>query len=454
MALILQNVIIFGIESGTGITFALRYIFDAKKSYGQNCLKCANGCGVILQYFKVTIMQAVNRSLWVTILIILIHFIALTMNASAAENRSEWDTVFQATFKDADPMLGITDGNDGGKLAWQAHYWIRAYVSMAQTYGDSFYVEKAVKLIDFIFDHTDPARIARGELNLSKQPYFSAPLYFLNHREQAAPGWRILAFGTEWRIQTLDDGQITNAIMRFVDLVFSDIRFSAYRVKAQQYLEKVENIVNTHNDLFAYDRFENMPGSYYYPNVNGTGLYSGAIPFNQSATMAVSLLLLDKVKGGSFEHRRKAAAILEYFKKHLRLKANNAYDWDYNPQRPTSGDTKTGDEDFNHAHIDVGFIVLAYQQGLDLDVEDMHRFANTLTKNVYRGDGELAWSIDGAEIGSGKNYWPVGFDWIDLSEFDPQVLDIAKEVYRKHYAKPTWARPFLGWAEILRWHSK
>jgi hypothetical protein len=315
-------------------------------------------------------------------------------------------------------------------------------------------MDKAVRLIDFIFQHTDRARIARGELSILKEPYYSAPLYYLNHREQAAPGWRILAFGTQWRIQTLDDGQITSAILRFVDLVWSDIRFSAYRLKSQQYIAKVENIVNTHNDLFAYNRFENIPGSYYYPNVNGQDLYSGAIPFNQSATMGVSLLLLDKVKGGVTEYRRKAAAILAYFKRHLRLKTNNSYDWDYNPQHPTSGDTQTGNEDVNHAHIDLGFLILAYQMGLDLNAEDMRRFANTLTKNIYLGDGELAWSVDGAEMDSEKNYWPVGFDWIDLSEFDPRVLDIAKEVYRKHYSKPTWSRPFLGWAEILRWSSK
>jgi hypothetical protein len=399
-------------------------------------------------------MSSQIKSLTFGLFLFLLCTGAFALNVHAIDNKSEWDAAYQLYFNDADPMLNIANGNDEGQFAWQAHYWIRAYLSMAQTYGETFYLDKALKLIDFIFYHTDAARVARGEFSLLKQPYFSAPLYFLNHRGEPAPGWRILAFGTEWRIQTLDDGQITSAIMHFVDLVFCDNRFFPYRSKARQYLAKVESIVNAHNDLFAYNRFENMPGSYYYPNVNGKGLYSGAVPFNHSAAMAESLLLLDKLKGGVSEYRRKAAAILEYFRKHLRLRSNNSYDWDYHPQHPSVGDTRTGDEDFNHAHIDLGFLILAYKRGLGLNALDMRRFANTLTKNVYLGDGELSWSIDGSEIDSEKSYWPVGFDWIDLSEFDPRVLDIAKEVYRKHYSRPTWSRPFLGWAEILRWDSK
>ncbi len=392
-------------------------------------------------------MSAKNSSTTTVILILLVHLFSFGQKAHCIENKSQWDVAFQSQYGTSDPMLNITNANEKGMFSWRAHYWVRAYVSMAQTYGDTKYLDKAVTLIDFMLDNRDEIRYARGELDLRSEPYVSAPLYYLNHRNEAAPGWRILAFGNEWRIQTLDDGQITHAIMRFVDLVHNKEQFSKYQEKAQKYLGIVEKIVNTHNSLFAFNRFDDIPGSYYYPNVNGKGLYRGAVPFNHSATMGVTLLLLDRVKGGVPEYRQKAEAIVGYFKKHVRVTPNNAYDWDYNPQK------QRGDEDFNHAHIDLSLLILAHHQGLKLSTEDMHRFANTLTKNVYLGNGKLAWSVDGTQTKRKKNYWPVGFDWIDLAQFDPKVLDIAQEVYKKHYSSPTWSRPFLGWAEILRWTS-
>jgi hypothetical protein len=70
---------------------------------------------------------------------------------------------------------------------------------------------------------------------------------------------------------------------------------------------------------------------------------------------------------------------------------------------------------------------------------------------VYLGNGDVAYSVDGLEPNTGGKYYPVGYDWIDLAEFDPSILDIAKEVYNKYYSNPSWSRPFHGWAEILWW---
>lgn len=363
------------------------------------------------------------------------------------KNQIEWDAAFNGIYKDTDPMLNLTKANENGEFSWQAHYWIRAYVSMAQIYDDTKYLDKAIKLIDFILYYRDDERYTRGEIDIIKEPYFSAPQYYLNHRNQAAPGWRIWDSSYNgWRLQTLDSGQITHAIMRFVDLVYGNKKFLAYQSKADEYIQKVEETVHVHDSSFVFGRYDGIPGSYYYPNIDGTGLYSSAVPFNHSATMGVTLLLLDKVKGGVKEYRQKAEAILDYFKEHVRLIENDAYDWDYSLTNPNSAD-----EDFNHAHVDLSFIILAYHQGLELTDEDMRRFANTLTENIYQENGKLTWFIEGTNDISQDSYWPVGFDWIDLTEFNPFVLTIAKEFYSNNYSNPTWARPFLGWAEILRW---
>jgi hypothetical protein len=384
--------------------------------------------------------------------ILLLSLILPSFLLAQIDNQSQWDQAFASVYYDTEPMLKIADANEGGRLAWQASYWLRAYVSMAQTFGDTKYLDRTVRLIDFLLTNRDDARFARGELDLQKEPYYTAPTFYLNNRDQAAPGWRHWDdYYKGWRVFLVDDAMITSAIMRFVDLVFEEDSFATYREKANEYIKKVAVTVRAHDDSFIFNRFENIPGSYYYPNPDGSGLYSGAVEFNMNATMGVTLLLLDKVHSGFDAYRQKAGAILDYFKLHARVTGNGAYDWDYHPQSPSVGTTISGKEDFNHAHLDLGFFNLAHKRGLALSKTEMQRFANTLRKNIYLGNGELSWSVDGKERNVNKNYWPVAFDWLDLAAFDAQVLAIAREVYEKHYPKPAWARSFLGWAEILRW---
>lgn len=385
-------------------------------------------------------------------LILLAGILAVVSNAAAIETRSEWDTAYKNCYPNTEPMLNITNANEDGMLSWHGHYWIRAYVVMAETYADTMYLDKAVRLIDFILFNRDDARHARGQLDLQREPYLDAPVYYLNNRDKAAPGWRRYdSWNKRYRNLLVDDAHIVHGIMRFVDLVMSNAQFSSYRAKAEEYIGNVEETVQAHDSSFVYDRFAGIPGSYYYPNTDGSGLYSGAVELNMDATMGAALLLLDKVKGGVPEYRKKAAAILSYFKKHARVTANNAYDWNYHPQKPGLGATASGDEDFNHGHMDLSFFVLAKSLGLGLGADDMTKFTNTLVLNVFKGNGELAWSVDGKEMNADKNYWPVGFDWIELTEYSDRVLDIAREVYNKNYSSFTWARPFLGWAEILHW---
>ena len=86
----------------------------------------------------------------------------------------------------------------------------------------------------------------------------------------------------------------------------------------------------------------------------------------------------------------------------------------------------------------------------DITAEDMARLANTWIENIYLGNGSLAFYVDGSGVLDTARSYHAGSDWIDLAEFDPTVLNIVIEIYDKHVPKPTWARPFLGWAELLR----
>lgn len=374
---------------------------------------------------------------------------------SQIKSKVDWETHFLSLNGQREPILNNNNANEAGDFAWNAHYWLRAYLSMAQTYGDTSYLAKASRLIDFMLEQRDDRRFARGELDLQKEPYYYAPLDYLRDRSAAAPGWRLFAFGSEWRVQTLDDGQITNAILRFVDLVKSDSLFSPYGARADRYLQEAEETVRAHHSLFKFNRSAAVPGSYYYPIPDGSGLYNGAVPFNHSATMGVSLLLLDKIYGGKTPYGEMARALVDYFKRHARITTKDGYDWNYLLHNPdVVSDAGISSEDFEHASIDVGFLFLAHLQGMGMDKNDMVRLANTLTRNIYLGYGQMAWTVSGQGMDSRKKYWSIAVNWIDLAEFHHVILDVANEIYSMYYSQPGWSQPFLGWAELLRWKKK
>jgi hypothetical protein len=388
----------------------------------------------------------------VKLTIILSFTLFSVSNVHAIDNRCEWDTAFNSIFSNSDPLLNSNNGNDKGKFAWHAHYWIRAYTSMAQITGDEKYLKMAVNLIDHMLFYRDDVRQQRGELDIHKEPYAIAPSHYIHHRNKAAPVWRRWMSGDGWRVLLVDDGQITHAIMRFTDLVYSNPRFISYKMKADTYIKEVQKTVQAHDEAFVFNRYVDIPGSYYYMSRNG-GLHSTAVAFNMNATMGVTLLLLDKLTTGEPAYREKAEAILDYFKAHIQKTENNAYTWNYHlVSKSKSSSSSSRPEDFSHGHLDLSFLIMAHQLGLNLSDTVMQNLANTYTKIIYLGSGNLAKYVDGS--GSISSYSAAGFaaayDWIDLAKFNQRALTIAIEVYQKHYQSPTWARPFLGWAEIMR----
>lgn len=362
-------------------------------------------------------------------------------SAHAIESRRQWDAAFRLQFPGKAPLLGDPGGHPGDLFAWHGHYWIRSYVSMARSFGDRVYLDRAATLIDHILAHREDTRAARGEVDPREHPYYSAPPRYLRHRDRAPPGWRRLWDGKD-RVDLVTDGMIVQAILRFADLVLHCPSFSSYREKAQGYVREAEKTVRMWDETFAYGR-AGVPGSYWFPQTDGTpGISLTEVPFNQSAVMAGALLLLDGIQGGVTEYRRKAEAVLVFWRNRRRETADGGYVWRYYLVNP-----EYGVEDLDHSQMDLSFLALADRFGL-LTEEEGKRLAATLTRTIYKGRGRVASHVDGTGLGRG---YLVGIDWIDLARHDPGVLAVAKETYAREERVPGWSRPFLGWAEILRW---
>lgn len=336
----------------------------------------------------------------------------------AIATQAAWDTRFNAQYSSS--TLPSLNG-DANNYAWHGHYWLRSYVSMAKTYGDTKYLDYALSTIDFWFAHSDTAQGWGGTLD---------------------PANRMLA-----------TGMIAQAISIFSYAVWDDPRFVAYRAKADSYIALLEPMLHTYD----YQWVDNapLPGSpsfYRYATCNGLCGTGSLVMYNQGATMAKALLMIDRVKrlkgqtpDAGYLHKADAAAA--YFKTFVRLNGT-AYDWDYGGAR-----TNSGMEDTNHAHVDLSLVVWARKFGIGgLNDTDMQRLAGTMQKILSgAGSNNVSLLVDGTGLPTSN--WDrvsVGYDWIELADYDPTLFDKTVRVFNTYMSVPEGSRFFLGWAEIMR----
>lgn len=375
----------------------------------------------------------------------------LSANSSAAVNsRSDWDSLYFRQYGRCLPECLPYSNNETGQFAWDAAYWVRSFCVMADTYHDTLYLSHAERLIRFMLDRRDDRRQQRGELNLAAYPYYSAPPAFLKDRSRAAPGWRVWdGVHHGYVIETLHDGQITNAIMEFVLLVRSRPEFASFRKNADEFMSEVVHTVEIHRECFRLNAAGGIPGSYFYPKPDGSGLFKGALPLNHSLSMGTTLLQLFLITGDSL-YFYPSAALWQYWKSDLQPIPSGGFTWHYHPQQPGVSHSANGTEDVNHAHVDVRFLLYAEKAGI-VDSTILKGMTQTLLKQILQPDLVMSFTVDGKEPFLKPEFWAIGIDWIELTRFNLKVAAEAHRIYRKYYPRPTWSRPFLGWACLLRW---
>ncbi|MFI3245033.1 MAG: hypothetical protein R3Y10_00900 [Ferrimonas sp.] len=367
-------------------------------------------------------------------------------------NQAQWDTQFAQLHPQQRPLLASTHGNDHKKFAWEGHYWLRAYLTMAQTYQDDKYLEYAIELIDHMFHYTDEARAARGELQLSQAPYALAPKAYLLNPTLAAPGWRQPYYNGEWRIEVLSDGQILNAITRVADHLLHH-QNPRYQDHGRRYLAQAQTIIESHRSSYSNTKQAQIPGSYFYVNphnaqTNDAGLFSNPVPHNHNLTMGVALIFIDKWhKTAHF--RQQILELHQFFSKQLHMNDDGSCRWHYAWDK--DGNTKW--EDANHGHLDVGFMVTAFNEGYVSDSKTLQCLAKTLTQTLFVPPGMLHYDVQGHGLSSRWDQLASGYDWVQLIPFEPSILAINHHILR-HYGQPNWSRSLHAWANLLYWRSQ
>jgi hypothetical protein len=244
-----------------------------------------------------------------------------------------------------------------------------------------------------------------------------------------------------------------------VDAALSDARFSAYVSHAKTVSDRINVILNDHEESWCDEtmplktgdwcdsRTLAIPGSFYYLRDWEPGIWSKPTAFNHNATFYTAALLRAKhVSNAKFVQR--ADQVVRFFKKFV-IKEGGAYFWYYDP-----GTAAPKPEDIGHGQIDVGFLLLAYKRGItSINKDDMIYLKETFKRKLYKSPGDVFDLLNSTGVANQEAKESVGYDWIDLAEFDPEVLNMVISIYKTHEKIPS-GRGYLGWANILTWKAK
>ncbi|MEM6398132.1 MAG: T9SS type A sorting domain-containing protein [Bacteroidota bacterium] len=409
-----------------------------------------------------------------------ILFLSLNLSAQLGEipDAATWEEKFDAEYASVLPHIG--GNNDNDEFAWHGHYWLRAYGNMANYTGDIKWVDLGFELIDYMFTMTDRERWRSGELSLNDLEYGSAYLDLWqlhwcqdNSGDDNCAGltdppdsvlitisWRRPHQGV-WKVEALNDGMIIHGMMRFVNSILSDSRFSDYENQARAAISKCTEIAELHVNNYSFTKNATHPlgpGGFYYTRANqpfaswadppsDARLYNDGRPLNHSTTMSAAMLLIDKWDDRP-DFRRMADSTLMYFLRSV-WEENDAYVWHYHPRSPNYI------EDVGHGSVDLSLVTLMWEEGSDLlDDEIMQKFANVVSNNLWDGDGDIHEYVDGTGQANGSTNYAIAYDYIDFAPWDTTIVDKAEQTLLKHAANTSaWSRPMLGWSNILRWRK-
>lgn len=332
----------------------------------------------------------------------------------------------------------------GRVFAWEGYYWIRTYINLYKATNDTQYLKWGVELSDFMFEHTDQRiHIANHS---SRNKYKTAPKSFIDNRRKIAPGWSQEYIHNG--VTVLVDGMILNGIMRLVDTI-KEHEVSELYPKADLYISKAKEIINSHNSSWSETKQPNVTGSWYYTvpkkvAKGHSGLYSNPLPYNHSFAMASAMLIIDKWSGGYSDYRSKINKYVDFFANQVQFHSDGTCTWNYTWEPNGKGRS----EDINHGHIDVGFIALADKYTYLPSNALPKCMAATVVKNIAIGPGAISNKVDGSGITSKGEAFAVSYDYRDLAKYEPSIIARSDAILRQ-FINLTWFRQYAALSETL-----
>lgn len=166
-------------------------------------------------------------------------------------------------------------------------------------------------------------------------------------------------------------------------------------------------------------------------------------------TMGIALIYLDKwLNDGDSSYGQKVQEIHQFFTKHWWHNDDGTCTWNY--AFDTQGRHKL--EDINHAHLDVGFMITAYNEGFIQDDKEVRCIAKTMAEKVFFFPGVISWDVAGGGVSPIWDQVATGYDWDEYVVYDNRIHSLNKHILR-HWGHLDWYRPYLAWANVLYWNE-
>jgi hypothetical protein len=249
------------------------------------------------------------------------------------------------------------------------------------------------------------------------------------------------------------EAMVLDPIAEFILTVKNDKSLSQkYKQKADSYLKLIEkNFYKRWETLWRQWDDHGVPkGVILFPNDDSArigsiqeyyplAIRSGGVtlPHNRYAIAARVILKLYGITGKK-EYLDKAVRMGYYFKGTLKEQqtpnGKTGYIFQYwspSGQIWDFGYTRVKSEDTSHGNLELGLAVELHNLGKVFTDEDMDKFSNTFKYLIFNGDLNAP-KIREFVNGTGNQNYPILIsEWQSLSQFDPEVLDIAVALLKR-----------------------
>ncbi|MBK8233462.1 MAG: hypothetical protein IT349_05315 [Candidatus Eisenbacteria bacterium] len=162
-------------------------------------------------------------------------------------------------------------------------------------------------------------------------------------------------------------------------------------------------------------------------------------PFNRQNLMAWDHYLAYLLTGDELR-RERATKLATFFRNRLEHTEADCYLWEYEPVRwehrkAEPMEPVSSCDDISHGWHALDPVVKLARVGCVFDPQDLGRFARTLTRSIYQGDGVFF-----GKLGCSPVFNKVLLDalpgWLCVAEGDPQVLPLIRSFMYKHVPHP------------------
>ena len=315
--------------------------------------------------------------------------------------------------------------NNAGGYAWGESYIMDGCITMYHATGDIKYLKTLIAHADHVLSKRDD-RVGLVDYLGQTRPTWSDAHYTKRVNKDQLQSY------------PAHTGMITFPMIAFAELVsknkslhseFSDSGENFTQV-ASRYIKDTTECMDCHDG-----EWDDEVGAYRMPYTHAT-YYPGAIlPHNMNAAMGRSLITLYNLTGKKV-YLEKVISLADHFKSYLIYKpTNNSYIWDY----WDGSDTIFLEEDVSHGAIEVRFAQMCYDNNIIFSKEDIIRFGNTITKEVYvspsKFNDRVYYNPKTGRKPVINRYAEQLPRWLSLSKYNREVYKVIAEYYAPEIIK-------------------